>query len=465
MAGDATVFVIDDQPEVRELLAKLLERRGRVAAGFADGDRALAALAAGDSAVELVVLDLDLGPGRRDGLAVLADLRRDYPELPCVILTGKGTVEDAVRAMQLGATDFVEKDPRLGERLDVQMDKLDRLLAVLRDNRRLKQQNRLLRRRAGLGGEMVGADGGLRAVTEQLRALAPIPRPVLITGERGTGKELVAIALHRLSDRAEGPFVTLNCAALPDSLAEAELFGHARGAFTDAREARPGKFELADGGTLFLDEVGNMPIGLQQKLLRVIEYQTFERVGDGRPRTVDVRLTAATNADLQRAMQGGEFRRDLYDRLAFDTIRMPPLRERREDIPALCAFFLERFREEVGGLRCCGLSPAALEALQRLELPGNVRELKNRVERAAYRCQRETIEPADLDLEPDAAAQPAPVVGDFRERVQAFERDLLSRAIDAHGTLGEAARALGLGYDQMRRLAKKHGLRPGRREA
>jgi DNA-binding NtrC family response regulator len=188
MSGDATVFVIDDQPEVRELLAKLLERRGRTAAGFADGDRALAALAAGESPVELVVLDLDLGPGRRDGLAVLADLRRDYPELPCVILTGKGTVEDAVRAMQLGATDFVEKDPRLGERLDVQMDKLDRLLAVLRDNRRLKQQNRLLRRRAGLGGEMVGADGGLRAVTEQLRALAPIPRPVLITGERGTGK-------------------------------------------------------------------------------------------------------------------------------------------------------------------------------------------------------------------------------------------------------------------------------------
>jgi DNA-binding NtrC family response regulator len=465
MSGDATVFVIDDQPEVRELLAKLLERRGRTAAGFADGDRALAALAAGESPVELVVLDLDLGPGRRDGLAVLADLRRDYPELPCVILTGKGTVEDAVRAMQLGATDFVEKDPRLGERLDVQMDKLDRLLAVLRDNRRLKQQNRLLRRRAGLGGEMVGADGGLRAVTEQLRALAPIPRPVLITGERGTGKELVAIALHRLSDRAEGPFVTLNCAALPDSLAEAELFGHARGAFTDAREARPGKFELADGGTLFLDEVGNMPLGLQQKLLRVIEYQTFERVGGGRPRTVDVRLTAATNADLQRAMQQGEFRRDLYDRLAFDTIRVPPLRERRKDIPALCAFFLDRFREEVGGLRCSGLSPAALEALQQLELPGNVRELKNRVERAAYRCQRGTIEPADLDLEPGATAQPAPVTGDFRERVQAFERELLGRAIDAHGTLGEAARALGLGYDQMRRLAKKHGLRPGRREA
>ncbi len=456
------VYVIDDQVEVRELLGDLFARRGRETKGFADGDVALAALADAHGGVDLVVLDLDLGPGRRDGMAVLTDLRQAYPDLPCVILTGKGTVEDAVKAMHLGATDFVEKDPRLGQRLDVQMDKLERLLAVERDNLRLRRQNRLLKQRAGLESEMIGAGGGLKAVTEKIQALADIPRSVLIVGERGTGKELVATALHNAGARREGPFVTINCAALPDTLAEAELFGHAKGAFTDAREERAGKFELADSGTLFLDEVGNMPMSLQQKILRAIEYQTFERVGGGRTLSVDVRVTAATNADLEAAMKAGTFRRDLYDRLAFDTIRVPPLRERRHDIPDLCRTFLERFREEVAGLSCTEISTEAIEALAGLPLPGNVRELKNRIERAAYRCGTGTIEVADLDLEPGPGSAADDPGGGFHEQVRAFEHRLLAQAIEKHGNLTEAAKALDLGYDQIRRLAKKHDLSPGR---
>jgi len=457
------VLAVDDQPEVRELLAELFARRGLEVRAEADGDRALAELARaaeGDGASpELLVLDLDLGPGRRGGLAILADVRARFPELPVIILTGKGTVEDAVHAMRLGAADFVEKDPRLGSRLDLQLAKLERLLAFQRDNRLLRRQNRLLEERAAAAQEVIGARAGLARVMDQVARLADIPRPVLILGERGVGKELVAAALHRLGCRREGPFVTLNCAALAESLAESELFGHERGAFTDAREAQPGRLELADGGTLFLDEIGLMPLGLQQKVLRALEYHTFERVGGRRSLRVDARVTAATNADLEAEMRAGRFRRDLYDRLAFELIRVPPLRERREDIPALAEHFLCRFRGEVAGLRPTALSPAALGLLAGMDFPGNVRELKNLVERAAYRAAGERIEPADLA--PELAGPQAPATtGTLPEQVLAFERRLLEQALAAHGTLVEAARALGLSYDQLRRLARKHGLSP-----
>ncbi|HSA24124.1 MAG TPA: sigma 54-interacting transcriptional regulator, partial [Myxococcota bacterium] len=230
-------------------------------------------------------------------------------------------------------------------------------------------------------------------------------------------------------------------------------------AFTDARETHPGRFELADGGTLFLDEIGLMPLSLQQKVLRALEYQTFERVGGRQSLRVDVRVTAATNADLEAEMLAGRFRRDLYDRLAFDLIRVPPLRDRREDIPALAGHFLRRFRAEVAGVRPTDLSPVALGLLQGMPFPGNVRELKNLVERAAYRAAGERIEPADLEpgLAPPAAG---PAAGTLPEQVRIFERRLLEQALALHGSLVEAARALGLGYDQLRRLARKHGLSP-----
>ena len=232
------VIAIDDQPEVLRLLTDLLKGHGRETEGFQDGDQALQALESSSREVELVVLDLDLGPGRRGGMDVLADLRKAHPLLPVVILTGKGTIDDAVRAMRLGATDFIEKDPKLGERIQLQMEKLDRMLSVVRDNRRLQRQNQLLRERAGIPDRMVGAENGLREVVDKIRALADIPRPVLILGERGTGKELVALALHEASNRRTEPFVTINCAAVTEALAEAELFGHEKGAYTDARSRR-----------------------------------------------------------------------------------------------------------------------------------------------------------------------------------------------------------------------------------
>jgi DNA-binding NtrC family response regulator len=459
MAGK--VLLVDDQPEVLQLLADLFAARNQETLCFQSGERALEALIEQAPVVDLAVLDLDLGPGRRDGLSILTEIKEHYPDLPVIILTGKGTVEDAVRATRLGATDFIEKDPRLGQRLDLQLVKLERILKVLQDNRRLRQQNVALRERAGQAAPMVGDSQALRQVQEKIRALADIPRPVLILGERGTGKELVAVALHQASRRRDGPFVTVNCATVPESLAEAELFGHEKGAYTDAREARPGRFELADGGTLFLDEVGNMPAPVQQKVLRAIEYQTFERVRGSQPVQVDVRVTAATNADLQAEMEAGRFRQDLYDRLAFDSIRVPPLRERREDIPALCRSFLQRFRKEVATLHCQEVSAEALAVLQALPFPGNVRELKNLVERAAYRCQTEAIGVADLDL-PDRPAAPEAPTGSFDERVASFERMVLTTALQQCGhDLHRAAESLSLSYDQLRRLVKKHGLQKG----
>ncbi len=451
------VWLVDDQAEVRELLQRLFSARGWEVAAFAGAEELLDALPAQERA-DLAVLDLDLGPNRMDGLALLQRLRQALPDLLSVILTGKGGTDDAVRAMRAGAADFIEKDPTLGQRLDVQMAKLDRILAVIDDNRRLREQNEELRRR-GACLEMIGESRAMRAVRDKVRRLADIPRPVLILGERGTGKELVALHLHREGTRRARPFVTVNCAALPDTLAEAELFGCEPGAFTDARRTRAGRFAQADGGTLFLDEIGNMSLSTQQKVLRAIEYQTFERVGGGSPLRVDVRVCAATNADLQARVREGTFRADLFDRLAFDTIRLPPLRERREDIPLLARFFLQRFREEVAGVRCRSISDSALASLSRADFPGNVRELKNLVERAAYRCDEEILQDGHFDLSPPAARE-AGSAGAFAERVAAFESQLLRQALEAEGGhLGRAAKRLSLSYDQMRRLLRKHKLR------
>jgi transcriptional regulator with GAF, ATPase, and Fis domain len=269
----------------------------------------------------------------------------------------------------------------------------------------------------------------------------------------------VALALHEASGRRDGPFVTINCAAVTEALAEAELFGHEKGAYTDARSGKPGKFELADSGTLFLDEVGNMPLTVQKKILRVIEYQSFERVRGSSAVNVDVRVTAATNADLNEEMKAGRFRRDLYDRLAFDTIEVPPLRERRGDVPALCRFFIDRFKQEVAGVKCSGISGQALQLIQQYPFPGNVRELKNLIERAAYRCRSESIRAEDLQLGM-ADEEIKPSGGPLREQVADFERQLIGNVLKSAGNnMATAARQLGLGYDQMRRLVKKHKLK------
>jgi DNA-binding NtrC family response regulator len=454
-------IVIDDQLEVLDLMSSLLDKSGWQMNGFQRSDEALEALQTNLHQTQLVILDLDLGPGQPNGIDILADLRKKYPKLPVIILTGKGSIQDAVKAMHLNATDFIEKDLEMGERLGLQIKKLDQLLDILQDNRKLRHQNQLLIERVGISDRIIGAEGGLAKVIQKVKTLADIPRPVLIQGERGTGKELIAAALHQNSQRSSGPFITVNCAALSESLVEAELFGHEKGAFTDARNQKPGRFEMADGGTLFLDEIGNMSLAVQQKILRVIEYQCFERVRGTSSIHVDVRITAATNADLQKEMNAERFRRDLYDRLAFDTITMPPLRERQEDIEPLCKFFLERFRLEVAGICCDQISDQAIRALCKYRFPGNVRELKNMIERAAYRCQSQTIQTSDLDIPefgPATQASDSQAIG-FAEQVAAFEKQLICQSMNSSDqNMTNAAKKLGLSYDQFRRLMKKHNI-------
>ena len=301
----------------------------------------------------------------------------------------------------------------------------------------------------------------------KIERVAPMPRPVLVLGPRGTGKELVARAIHFLSPRASEPFITINCAAVTESLLESELFGHEEGAFTGATKQKEGKFELADGGTLFLDEIGNMSLEFQAKILRVLEYQRFERVAGSESIQVDVRVIAATTADLRAAMATGKFRRDLYDRLAFEGILLPPLADRKQDVPVLAVYFLASFRAEVSGLTVHEIGPDAIARLVGYDWPGNIRELKNVVERAAYTSEREVLTGADIEAalptEPSEAPPSARFDDDpglpLHERVDAFESYLCRDALErARFRQKEAAALLGVTYDQFRQRYRKYGL-------
>jgi transcriptional regulator with GAF, ATPase, and Fis domain len=311
------------------------------------------------------------------------------------------------------------------------------------------------RRDPGARARILGESPQMQGLIEQIERVAHIPRPLLIIGERGTGKELVARAIHFASGRPAGRMVTINCAAIGDTLLETELFGHERGAFTGAESARRGRFEQADGGTLFLDEIGNMPLPFQQKILRVVEYGTFTPVGGDKERKTSARIVAATNADLRGKIETGEFLGDLYDRLAFEVIRVPPLRERPGDVETLAHRFLEHFAEEIPAFRGKRLTDAALELLRGYPFPGNVRELKNLIERAAYRDTTNEITPEDIGLLPSEASIAGG--GGFMEQVARFSRRLLERALaQSDGNRAEAARRLGLSYDQFRHHHRKH---------
>ena len=333
------VLIADDQRQVRELLGEKLKGRGKDVSAFSSGTALLSSLQEDGEGVELVVLDLDFGPDQPDGIEVLRRIKQYKPSLPVIILTGKGSVEGAVEAVQQGAADFIEKDLYIEDNLELSMDKVERMLDVLRDNARLEAENTFYRTELGHRYRIVSSSAKIEALLRQVEQIASIPRPVLVRGERGTGKELIAAALHYGGDRRERPFVKLNCAALSENLLESELFGHEKGAFTGATDRRLGRFENANGGTLFLDEIGNTSLEFQKNVLRVIEYQEFERIGSNRIIQVDVRVVAATNADLEQEIEAGRFRADLYDRLRFSVIQLPPLRQRAEDIQPLCEFF------------------------------------------------------------------------------------------------------------------------------
>jgi two-component system nitrogen regulation response regulator NtrX len=397
-----TVLVVDDEQDIRASLRRILEYEGLQTAEASSGREALAAVRQREP--DAVVLDIKMHG--MDGLEVLAELRRDRPELPVVMISGHGTIATAVEATKLGAFDFMEKPL---ER--------DRVLLVLRnalERRRLQAENRDLRVAFEGRFEMVGDSPALREVERAIARCAPTRASVLVSGESGAGKELVARAIHRNSPRAAAAFVKVNCAAIPEELIESELFGHVKGSFTGASRDQPGKFVRADGGTIFLDEIGDMSLKTQAKVLRVLQDGEVEPVGAAKTLTVDVRVIAATNKNLPEEIAAGRFREDLYFRLNVVPIRLPPLRDRPEDIPPLVRHFAAELCAQ-HDLRPRSFSPAALEMLQRATWRGNVRELRNAVERLLIMTTRDAIDaadiPAGLGLELGNVAPDAPAAG------------------------------------------------------
>jgi DNA-binding NtrC family response regulator len=464
MASSERILVIDDQAEVREYLESVLKRGGFDVISEPDGERGLKRVAKERDALALVVLDLDLGPGRKDGLEVLKDVKRAAPDVPVVMLSGKGTIATATAAIKAGAQDFLEKDTYIEGKLEASVEKAKKLIAVVRENRRLLAELAEVRDRADHYEaivrdkyRLVGRSEALRRVLERAQKLASIPRSVLIRGERGSGKELVAATIHYAGPRAKKPFVAVNCAAFTGTLLESELFGHEKGAFTGADQRRAGRFERASGGTLFLDEVGNMAPEFQEKVLRVIEYQELERIGGNEPVKIDTRIVAATNAPLEDLVKSGKFRADLYDRLAFDVLVVPPLRERREDIPLLIEHFATAVVNEVPGLERKTFTPAAVKALEAFSWPGNVRQLKAVVERLVYSVPGAEVDAPHLPLDVVEGEKPAVTL---EEQVAALEKRLVDQALrDARWNQKRAAQLLGLTYDQFRHYYKKYGFK------
>jgi DNA-binding NtrC family response regulator len=395
---DPPLLIVEDKDSLRTMLRHALEAQGHRVVEARDQPEAEAALRASHPAV--VLSDLRLPEG--DGFGVLRASKELDPELPVIVMTAFGSIQDAVAAMKEGAMDFLAKP----------VDPEHLLLLVERAlvQRRLTTENILLKEELAQrrGAPMiVGDDAKLKHVTVALHRAAGTDTTVLIEGESGTGKELFARALHVLSPRNDGPFVAINCAAIPETLLETELFGHEKGAFTGASNRKPGKFELAHRGTLFLDEIGDLPLSLQAKILRALEEKRFERVGGTTPIQVDVRVVAATNRNLKAAVAARQYREDLYFRLSVFPITIPPLRERTDDVTTLARFFIEKFSRDLNK-KTLILSPAAEQEMRRYSWPGNVRELQNCIERAVILTEGDTIHPHHLNLSfRTAAAAPA----------------------------------------------------------
>ncbi len=382
----ARILVVDDEPSHRDSLRRIFERAGHEVVVADDGERALDVLRT--EPVNVVLTDLVMP--RMDGQALLRAARTVQPEADVVLMTAYGTVENAVAAMREGAYDFITKPTKRGEVLAC----IDRIL----ERQRLIVENRALKAElAQVNGPegLVGTSAAMRSLVATIKQVAPSAATVLLLGESGTGKEVCARAIHQLSPRAQGPFVAVNCAALPESILEAELFGAEKGAFTGAVERRMGRFERAHGGTLFLDEVGDIPPAMQVKLLRVLQEGEIERLGGTSPVPVDVRVVAATHVDLKERVKGGAFREDLYYRLDVITLVLPPLRERDGDVPVLAMHFLKRMSER-HKKNVTAFEPRALQALSSWSFPGNVRELENAVERAVVLCPGDTLRLEDL---------------------------------------------------------------------
>ncbi|MBN2192414.1 MAG: sigma-54-dependent Fis family transcriptional regulator [Polyangiaceae bacterium] len=452
------ILVADDEPDVLNVVTRKLERSGFEVSGFESSPLLLEALRGVSGDVDVVLADLHMPD--IDGLELLRAVHEEWPTIAFIVMTGRGTIGSAVEAMRLRAFDYLVKpfDP-----LETVVAAVDRAV----NHKRLVDRNQFLERQLELTAQfegIVGSSKPLADVFAMVESVAPTDVTVLVTGESGTGKELVARAIHTRSHRASRPFIAINCAALAESVLESELFGHVRGAFTGAVVSRRGLFEEASGGTLFLDEVGELAPATQVRLLRVLQEGEIRPLGANDSRRVDVRIIAATHRDLANEVQQGAFRQDLFYRLNVVSLKLPPLRERRQDLPALVHHFIKkaavRFDRAV-----TKIDPEALERILACAWPGNVRELENAIERAVVLARGDTITPELLpaDLRPAIASAPASHVGGsvrpLGEARANFERHYLEQVIRrAEGNTAEAARLAGVDRSNFRRLLKRYGL-------
>jgi len=452
--GACTILIVDDHESSRETLSDVVRKAGHVAVLARNGREALALL--DEREIDIVVADLKLPD--IDGLEILDRVKRDHPGVPFILVTAHGSEDVAVSAMKRGASDYLSKPIDLN-RLRAIVEGASRVRRLYLENIGLHRE---LDARVALG-EIVGDSAPMRAVKEQIRQVAPTSASVLIQGENGTGKELVANAIYAASERVGKPFVKVAVGALPRDLLESELFGHEKGAFTGAHRQRKGRFELANGGTLFLDEISSMPLETQVKLLRVLQEREFERVGGTETIRTDIRLICATNEDLEKAMREGRFRQDLYFRINVIHIQLPPLRERADDIPLLVKHFLEEFPGRDGSVK--EMSAEAMEALRRYNWPGNVRELRNLIERLCIMVGGPRIELAHLPPAMSGLAPREPQAGGALESLAGIRLDELERrAIEATlraegGNKTRAAKVLGIGLKTLYRKLEAYGLR------
>ncbi|MHC4469932.1 MAG: sigma-54-dependent transcriptional regulator [Planctomycetota bacterium] len=456
MSVDAVVLVVEDDPSQREQLAAFLESLSVTVLEAGDVPQAREALT--EASVDVVVTDLRL-PGE-SGLDLLRGCRAENPLVDFIMVTAHGSVETAVEAMREGAYDFLTKPVDL----DVLELRIRRLLERRRLAREVRELRDRIRDRIDVEG-LVAESGSMQEVLAVVRRVAPTDSTVLLTGESGTGKERIAELVHGQSPRRNGPFVRVNCAALPETLLETELFGHRRGAFTGAHQDRRGRFDEADGGTLLLDEIGELGLSTQAKLLRALQEREIVRLGDNQPRPVDVRILAATNRDLDEEIRAGRFREDLYYRIQVITIRVPPLRERPQDVVAMIPVFLDRFSQEAG-VEPRRVSREAHDLLVRYDYPGNVRELMNVLQRAVILSSGRQIRVEDLaeqvrrPPEPESRLETLP--GEtLPELVEEIERRSIRRALrEEGGVKARAARALGLPERVLRYKMNKYGIEP-----
>ena len=450
------LLIVEDKESLALMLRETVEAEGLEADVALDGKEAVRKLAAGNRYFA-VLTDLRM-PGA-DGIAVLRQVKESDPDCPVIVMTAFATIENAVEAMKLGAYDFVQKP--------VDADHLLLLLRRCRENRELRYENILLkdefRQRYRLPA-IVGESARIVEVSNAIQRVAPTDSTVLLQGESGTGKELFARAIHQLSPRRDRPFVAINCAAIPETLIENELFGHEKGSFTGATGRQLGKFELADSGTIFLDEIGELGLGVQSKILRVIQERRFDRIGGTSTLEVDVRIICATNRPLAGEVKEGRFREDLFFRINVFPVTVPPLRARREDIDGLADFFLQKFARELKkpSLR---IAADAAEALRAYDWPGNIRELENCIERAAILCDGGVIERRDLHIEPpstDALRDALDLSGTLEEATartaRVVERLKIAEAIEQTDSRADAAEKLGISVRTLAAKMKEHGI-------